>query len=909
MSDESVRAPPQDGAIDFSRYSTGQLRELQFGIDRHSFPQNFANLSAELARREAGPAEHPTFEAKFSRRGGIPGWLEAASRRSPFYGAGSVQLTPTHLVVRAWVRTWLGAPEQVEVDVPLADIHNVVRDGAQIHFEYKRRFSWHRQVELTTESPEHARELMEGLPREQSAGFEQRWAELRDYNRRVKAANVRVWVTPAVLAVNVLVFAAMAVAGGTLGEFQPQLYIDWGANYGELTVTGQWWRLVTALFVHFNLMHLVLNMWAFWNIGRLTERLYGNGLMLLLYFGSGVLASLTTVLWDPTHYSVGASGAIFGIFGAFLAFLSHRETHVPVTVIRAHWLSTGLFVVFNLVNAALAPEIDNAAHIGGLLGGFALGWILARPLESAQEREFPFRQLLAACGLLGVALVSFRWHEGNTALSAPEKYLAAHPKLVKDEVKNIELWQGLLNRLAAGRVTPAELADRFEHDVLPFWVETDRQLKREALSTPGDQRPVAALMAEVARLRIEWLSSIAAALRNTRPNPDADPAQLALDTDFATARIELLLTRAALDRRPPGLTNSKWVNAVRNLTTGDRKWQCIEDPEWSTQQHGQDSKTDGPAMREAAACLAQRLFAFGDYVELDARLQGALHNLHDLPDGASTLQGMVGGLYDLFVYSTTDFPRLLACTSNWRRAVPGSIQADLAEAQVYEAWAWRARGFGAGDSVSPENWMLFNHRNALAAAELEDLKTRAVKDPSWYVRSIEVGVNRRRGSNELRATFDAGVKQVPGYLPLYQAMVRSLMPRWSGSVQEIDRFIEDVTDQPGSSERNVQLYARLYWSYDTLEHGDIKLFDDSLAVWPLMKAGFASLVKQYPRSDALLNAYAKFACIGEDAAKYWELRPAIEQRRSAAVWGHSATVESCDGHFNAAHRPGPVVGP
>ena len=89
MSDESVRAPPQDGAIDFSRYSTEQLRELQFGIDRNSFPQNHANLSAELAAREAASGPEPCFEARFSRRDGVPGWLEAAGRRSPFYGAGS----------------------------------------------------------------------------------------------------------------------------------------------------------------------------------------------------------------------------------------------------------------------------------------------------------------------------------------------------------------------------------------------------------------------------------------------------------------------------------------------------------------------------------------------------------------------------------------------------------------------------------------------------------------------------------------------------------------------------------------------------------------------------------------------------------------------------------------------------
>ena len=80
-----------------------------------------------------------------------------------------------------------------------------------------------------------------------------------------------------------------------------------------------------------------------------------------------------------------------------------------------------------------------------------------------------------------------------------------------------------------------------------------------------------------------------------------------------------------------------------------------------------------------------------------------------------------------------------------------------------------------------------------------------------------------------------------------------------------------------------------------------KLFDDSLAVWPLMKSGFARLVEHYPHSDTLLNAYAKFACIGEDRGLYLQLRPAIQKRRSAAIWGHSATIASCDGHFRVGH--------
>ena len=84
----------------------------------------------------------------------------------------------------------------------------------------------------------------------------------------------------------------------------------------------------------------------------------------------------------------------------------------------------------------------------------------------------------------------------------------------------------------------------------------------------------------------------------------------------------------------------------------------------------------------------------------------------------------------------------------------------------------------------------------------------------------------------------------------------------------------------------------------------IKLFDDSLAVWPLMKQGFRQMVKHYPKSDAVLNAFVKFACVGEDRPVYLELRPLIEHRRAATVWSEQTSTESCDKQF----PPRPLVG-
>jgi hypothetical protein len=101
---------------------------------------------------------------------------------------------------------------------------------------------------------------------------------------------------------------------------------------------------------------------------------------------------------------------------------------------------------------------------------------------------------------------------------------------------------------------------------------------------------------------------------------------------------------------------------------------------------------------------------------------------------------------------------------------------------------------------------------------------------------------------------------------------------------------------PGSLPKDPDeaLYAQLYWSYDSLEQDDIKLFDDSGAIWPIMKTGFAKLREQHPHSDHILNAAARFACIADDGDAYRALRPLLENHISATIWSEKISLESCD---------------
>src|SRR6266849_6572430 len=129
-------------------------------------------------------------------------------------------------------------------------------------------------------------------------------------------------VTQAIFGINVAVFIAMTMAGVSMldNPAGPDL-VRWGANFGPLTVSGQWWRLLTCVFIHGGLLHIAFNMWCLWDLGRLAESVYGHWTFAVVYLVTGLASSLTSVAWHPAGLSVGASGAIFGIAGALIASL------------------------------------------------------------------------------------------------------------------------------------------------------------------------------------------------------------------------------------------------------------------------------------------------------------------------------------------------------------------------------------------------------------------------------------------------------------------------------------------------------------------------------------------------------------------------------------------------------------
>ncbi len=179
-------------------------------------------------------------------------------------------------------------------------------------------------------------------------------------------------VTPCLVAINVVVFAAMVIRGVSIMDPDLSDLIRWGADYGALTLGPQPWRLVTAMFLHIGLIHLAFNMWCLWSLGRLAERLMGNLNFLILYLLSGLGGGLLSLWLHPQLVSAGASGAIFGVAGGIVALLLLKKAQIPGPAMKQTLNSMLFFIGYNLLYG-MRGGIDNAAHLGGLLSGAALG--------------------------------------------------------------------------------------------------------------------------------------------------------------------------------------------------------------------------------------------------------------------------------------------------------------------------------------------------------------------------------------------------------------------------------------------------------------------------------------------------------------------------------------------------------
>jgi rhomboid protease GluP len=229
-------------------------------------------------------------------------------------------------------------------------------------------------------------------------------APIPDYEREVNRPNSRargwnILATPGtytLLGINIAVFGWMVLHGVSPSDPTVPQLIHFGATNSELVLAGQWWRLLTATFVHVGLLHIATNMWCLWNLGLLGEPLLGPVGLCAVYLITGIAGNLLSlghnvIFRDASSVGAGASGAVFGIAGILIVLLSNHKLPIPAFELKRLRRSVIQFAALNLVlgigaNFTSIVRIDNFAHIGGFLSGLALGVPLVPRMTSGRTR-------------------------------------------------------------------------------------------------------------------------------------------------------------------------------------------------------------------------------------------------------------------------------------------------------------------------------------------------------------------------------------------------------------------------------------------------------------------------------------------------------------------------------------------
>jgi len=247
-----------------------------------------------------------------------------------------------------------------------------------------------------------------------------------DYEREASRPNSRergwnILATPGtyiLLAINIAVFGWMVLHGVSAKDPTVPQLIQYGAtNAGYILVRHQWWRLLTATFVHVGLLHIATNMWCLWNLGLLGEPLLGPVGLIVVYLITGIAGNLLSLFFnvmarDGVSVGAGASGAVFGIAGILIVLLSNKKLPIPAFELNRLRRSVIQFAVLNLIlgigaNFTSIVRIDNHAHIGGFLSGLALGVPLLPRMTSGRTRYLARQKLTFAGGAFLLILFAY----------------------------------------------------------------------------------------------------------------------------------------------------------------------------------------------------------------------------------------------------------------------------------------------------------------------------------------------------------------------------------------------------------------------------------------------------------------------------------------------------------------------
>jgi rhomboid protease GluP len=310
----------------------------------------------------------------------------------------------------------------------------------------------------------------------------------------------------------VAAFIASALVSGAWWDIPATELLAQGASFGPAIAGGESWRLLSALFLHGGLLHLLFNGAALLEIGRVVERRIGSARTLSVFLLAGAWGFLASLLWQPGVISIGASGGIFGLLGVW-AMLAIRaigqageadRTRRQLGVMAAVLLALGL--------GFLIPNVDHAAHLGGLSVGLLLGAVVG-----VRERRWPV--FFASAVLLGGALLiatsqlpaSWRIEYEET-----HDYALRYRSFAEEDRKISEALQAIGEASRQNRLSDAEGLAQLDRELLPRLARLAEDWRQRSWQTPRIARD-AARWTSYAELRLDAVTALRDAIAAERP--------------------------------------------------------------------------------------------------------------------------------------------------------------------------------------------------------------------------------------------------------------------------------------------------------------------------------------------------------------------------------------------------------
>ncbi|CAB3756498.1 rhomboid family intramembrane serine protease [Paraburkholderia humisilvae] len=440
------------------------------------------------------------------------GQLQARS----FQSKGTLRVSGSRVTIRTSASRLIGADVDTDLELRCDDIYNVRVNGKLVQFDVVSGPGELAPIIVRARNKGEAALIAAALPTQMTPRYARENHERARFLQQVMTRTPHLWATWAIVAMTSLVFFVMVARGAGFGTVKSASAIAYGSNYGPYTVSGQWWRLLTSVFIHFGFVHFVFNMIVLVQTGRIVERLFGNVRFLVIYLFAGLTGSLMSLLWHPGINSAGASGAIFGVLGSLLAYVLRYSDSIPRSIFLKHFRMAALFIGYNLYWGFTHRGIDNGAHVGGLIGGFMLACVLAPPIDdsdSSRERSaFVFGASGAvACTVLGGLMWALLTLSARPDRQEAMQFSEVLQQLGPVESKAIADVKSLAREPVTGEGR-AEYAGRIRTTVIPEWNQlyaaidkvqvpagsSDAALKDGLLRYYGDVTKAMQLLADMA---------------------------------------------------------------------------------------------------------------------------------------------------------------------------------------------------------------------------------------------------------------------------------------------------------------------------------------------------------------------------------------------------------------------------